>query len=74
MKKEISVLIDSDTESSFTNFDEEITSDDEIYWAIAHLAVLLQQRGYDPAELFEEVIEGMNGAEVIDNKPHGLLN
>ena len=74
MKKEISVLIDSDTESSFTNFDEEITSDDEIYWAIAHLAVLLQQRGYDPRELFEDVIEGMNNVEVIDNKPHGLLN
>lgn len=74
MKKEISVLIDSDTESSFTNFDEEITSDDEIYWAIAHLAVLLQQRGYEPEEIFDNIMEGMDCAEVIDDRPRGLLN
>ena len=74
MKKEISVLIDAEQESSYTNFDEESASDDEIYWAIAHLAVLLQQRGYEPGELFNDLLDGIQGVEVIDDEPHGLLN
>lgn len=74
MRKEISVVIDVNEESSYTNFDEDRTTDDEIYWAIAHLAVILQQRGYDPAEIFDNILEGMDGAEIIDDEPHGLLN
>lgn len=74
MKKEISVIVDTDQVSSYTNFDEEFTTDEEIYWAMAHLAVLLQQRGYEPEEIFDNITEGMNDAEVIDDKPRGLLN
>lgn len=74
MKKEISVLIDVDEESSFTNFDEEYATDEEIYWAMAHLAVLLQQRGHEPEEIFDNIMEGMDCAEVIDDRPRGLLN
>ena len=72
MNKEISILVDVDNPSTTTNFDSEMVSDYELFLAISHLAVMLQDRGVDVQVAFDDILEGLEDAEPFDVDPTTL--
>ena len=64
MKKNVSILIDVDNGVSYTNFNLNEVDNEEIYMAIAHLSVLLAQDGHDLREVFNEIIDVIDEAEI----------
>lgn len=64
MKKDVSVLVDVDNGISYTNFDLDEVNNEEIYMAIAHLSVMLAQDGNDLREIFDDIIDAIDEAEI----------
>ena len=66
MNKEISILINVYEPSTTTNFDVSSTTDYEIFLAMTHLAVLLQDRGLNLEDVFEDVLASLDGASELE--------
>lgn len=72
MKKEVSVLVDVDEPATYTNFEDKMISDYELFLAISHLAVMLQDRDIDVQVAFNDILEGLEDAEPFDVDPATL--
>lgn len=68
MNKEISVLVNVYEPSTTTNFDVASATDYEIFLAMTHLAVLLQDRNLNLEDVFDDILESLDSAEELEEE------
>lgn len=79
MRKELSVFVDEENAETYSGFDLEDVTEDEILLVLMHMAYILHQKGFDMEEIFGDILEAMDTAEPLEDddyytKPHGLLH
>jgi len=57
MKKNISVLIDTDNDSTMTNFDRNEITDEDMILTMVHLALMLNDNGVDVSYVLDGIME-----------------
>lgn len=62
MVKDVSILIDTENDSTHTNFDERDITENEIVLAMVHLSLMLNAKGIDLVDVFNGIIEVVEDA------------
>lgn len=73
MKKDISILVDYEENETFTNFDEDSVTAEDLILAVAHISIILMENGFDINEIFDTIIETLQTVEPIEEDNEYIL-
>lgn len=73
MIKDISILVDYDEGETFTNFDEDSTTAEDLMLAMTHMSIILMENGLDINEVFNVIAESIQNVEPVEENIENIL-
>lgn len=73
MKKDISILVDYEENETFTNFDEDSVTAEDIILAVAHMFIILMENGFDINEVFNVIAESIQNVEPVEENIENII-